>query len=148
MNTRQRRAWTAAFVIWLCVVWGHSLMQGDASSAESSAFVDLVRPLFELFGLHDETLMSFIVRKTAHFTEYAILMFITHGMVRAWFGKTRAALVAALAVWILAPCIDETIQLFIPGRAGAFRDSLIDMSGGATGWCIASLVSMRRRKRA
>ena len=44
---------------------------------------------------------------------------------------------------ILAPVLDETIQLFVPGRAGALMDVMIDMSGYFAAWATASLIHQR-----
>ena len=132
-----RRFWTGAFALWLCIVWGHSLMSGDISSLESSRFVFLVRPIFNLFGCNDEVLMTFAIRKTAHFCEYAVLMILASRMVRAWFGFTNKSWVVLVLIWVSAPCIDEGIQTLIPGRAGQPADVLLDMAGGLTGVLVA-----------
>lgn len=129
-----RTIWTVVFVLWLCVVWGHSLMSGETSSLESSRFVFLLRPLFELVGIADEKTMSFVIRKAAHFTEYAILLALGTKMAQEWFGRaSKKTLVLVCAIWVLAPSIDECIQLTTPGRAGMPTDVLIDMAGGLTG---------------
>jgi len=114
-------------------------MSGDTSSAESSGVVDLLRPLFETFGITDGHTMSFIVRKTAHFSEFAILVALGLRMSVAWLGEGALAHVLAAAIWILAPCVDESIQLLVPGRAGMFGDVLIDMSGGILGMLVMSI---------
>lgn len=138
-----RCVWTVAFVLWLCCVWGHSLVPGPASSDESSRFVFLVRPLFALFGNSDEQLMTFIIRKTAHFSEYAILALIGRRMAVAWLGRTHAAQFLSAAIWVVVPCIDECIQLFVPGRDGRITDVLIDMAGGLLGLYVARLLERR-----
>lgn len=135
--------WTIVFVLWLIVVWGHSLMPGDLSSMESSHFVFLVRPLFALFGNNDEHLMTLVIRKTAHFLEYVVLVGLGNTMAHAWHGNTRKAWAIALAIWIVAPCVDEMIQLFVPDRAGMPTDVLIDMSGGLLGLLISGLLLRR-----
>ena len=146
-DTRTRRMWTLAFVVWLCVVWGHSLMSGDTSSAESSEVVDLLRPLFEVFGIRDARTMSFMVRKTAHFSEFAILVALGLRMSVAWVGIGARAYMLTVAIWILAPCVDESIQLLVPGRAGMFGDVLIDMSGGLLGMLVMSVWIHRSLKK-
>lgn len=144
-RTTQRLVWTVAFIIWLCVIWGHSLMPADVSSAESSRFVFLVRPIFGLFGCEDEDLMTFFIRKCAHFSEYVVMAILAARAACAWFETRRAALLAALVVWAAVPCVDETIQLFVPGRDGRFTDVLIDMSGGLLGLCLAGLIRLPPR---
>lgn len=121
-------------------------MSGEASSFESSRFVFLLRPLFALFGNTDEHLMSFIVRKAAHFTEYAILLFIGTKMAQGWFGHSpKKTYVLVLAIWVLAPSIDECIQLTTPGRAGMPTDVLVDMAGGLTGHLVLRLAQRIKR---
>lgn len=144
---RTRWLRTAAFIVWLCVVWGHSLMSGDASSAESSRFVFLVRPLFELFGCYDETIMTFAIRKCAHFTEYAILAGLGLRMARAWCATSRSAWLVACAIWVAVPVLDEMIQTIVPGRSGNPRDVLIDMAGGAMGMLVVTVWDRRARRR-
>lgn len=143
-TTDERRRWTIAFVVWLCIVWGHSLMSGSVSSAESSGVVDLLRPVFALLGITDRHIMSFAVRKTAHFSEYAILAGLALRVAVAWLGETRRAYVLACVILLIAPCVDETIQLFVPGRAGMPTDILIDICGGVLGLVITLRVLASR----
>lgn len=134
---RHRRAvtvaWGVAFVLWIAFVWGRSLMQGPASSVESGRVVAVVRPVFVAAGVTDFDLITFIVRKSAHFSEYAVLGFLGRGLFsRLQDERGLPAWVGALAV-ALVPVADETIQLFVPGRSGSPRDVLIDLCGAALG---------------
>ena len=45
-------------VAWTAVIWGHSLMSGPVSGAESSFVVSLARPLFEALGVRDASACS------------------------------------------------------------------------------------------
>ena len=127
-----------ALALWLLFIWGHSLLPGEASSSESGFFLQLLRPLIELFGIEDPSVAHIIVRKAAHFSEYAVLG------VLAWRALGQESLPATLAIGLAAPCIDETIQLFVDGRVGAVRDVLIDMAGFAFATVIYLLVSRKR----
>lgn len=138
-----RRRWTIAFFVWLCVVWGHSLMSGGVSSAESSGVVNLLAPLFELLGITDKHVMSFVVRKCAHFGEYAILLGLAKAMAMAWFGSSFRSHALVCAIWLVTPCVDEAIQLFVPGRAGMPTDVLIDMAGGLFGMLAMCVIVAR-----
>ena len=132
--------WVAALVLWVCVVWGHSLMGGDDSSLESSIVVEFFAPLFDVLGVADLDLRVTVVRKLAHFSEHAVLAILATGAMRRVFSGSHAWWLAALAICVAVPCIDETIQLFVPGRVGAVTDVLIDLAGCATGALIAWLV--------
>ena len=140
----------ALSIAWTAVIWGHSLMSGPTSSAESSLVVNLARPLFEAVGVRDVDLMGLVVRKLAHFSEYAVLGLLT-GLLRARLRRTQApaaALVAATAWPILAPVVDESIQRFVPGRSGQPTDVLIDLSGALLGTVVAALLARARARRA
>lgn len=144
-SARRSILWAAAFACWVVFVWGHSLVQGPQSSAESGAVVALLRPAFELAGLTDVSLMTLIVRKAAHFLEYAVLGLLAHGM----FASLRAERGVRSFPWAilvaLVPVLDECLQLAVPGRSGRATDVLIDLAGVATG---ALALGVARRIRA
>ncbi|MGL5172877.1 MAG: VanZ family protein, partial [Olsenella sp.] len=78
--------WALALVVWVAFIWGHSLMSGGASSAESLSFVNATRGFFELIGVTETLTMTFIVRKTAHLLEYTVLGVIAGGLMRRGWG--------------------------------------------------------------
>lgn len=143
---RSSRRWAVALACWVAFIWCHSLVQGPQSSLESGMVVALLRPLFEAVGVTDASLMSLVVRKCAHFSEYAVLGVLACGLFRARGRETgRRALPTALIV-ALVPVVDECIQLGVPGRSGQPTDVLIDLSGLLVG-SIASAVVARLRSR-
>lgn len=135
------RRWAVASVCWVAVIWGHSLLAGPESSAESGLVVAVVRPLFEALGLADLDLMTLVVRKCAHFSEYAVLGVLASLCLRA---RRRDSGAAALPVELLAafmcPFVDEAIQLGVPGRTGQLTDALIDLAGLITGVLLVALL--------
>lgn len=114
-------------VLLLCFIWGNSLIPADFSLSISE-WVRLVLT----GGVPEETtngLASLIVRKLAHFSEFAAL-----GMCIAWLlGMQGKGKKQALAWCVLASCIDETLQFFAPGRAPRLYDVIIDSSGALAG---------------
>ncbi len=112
----------------------------------------IIAPLFKwLFPRITEaqlTLVHFTVRKTAHFTEYAVLALLA---ARAFLPSTQRRLrrgwfVAALALVTLVALLDEYNQSFNPARTGTIWDSLIDISGGATALVLLGLWRRRGRR--
>ena len=110
----------------------------------------IIAPLFKwLFpGITEAqlSLVHFVVRKGAHFTEYAVLALLaaraflpsTHGRLRhGWFA-------AALALVAVVALLDEYNQSFNAARTGTLWDSLIDISGGATALIVFGLWRRRR----
>lgn len=122
---------------WMLFVWSRSLFDGPDSTAQSNVIVTIVRPLLEALGVRDAALMSFLVRKACHACEYAVL-----GWLLAWTGRagdgrrTKLRAWAPLALAVATASIDETIQLFVPGRSGALRDVLIDCCGATVGFVV------------
>lgn len=127
------RRWLVALLCWVALVWGHSLVQGPASSLESGAVVALLRPLFEALGVTDVDLMSLIVRKCAHFSEYAVLGVLAHGLFRVRLRERGEAPLPRALLVALVPVADECIQLLVPGRSGQPTDVLIDLCGLLSG---------------
>ena len=118
-------------VAWLVFI---SYASSDSFSAENTSRI--IGPL--VLWLHPntspETLawIHFIVRKIAHFTEYAILAYLA---ARAFRTSLKPALanrwfLAAFAVVVIYALIDEYHQTFVPSRTASLHDSLIDMTGG------------------
>ena len=81
-----------------------------------------------------------VLRKCAHFAEYAVLGALTAAALRtsAHFSWPRALLPGPFA----ALC-DETIQLFVPGRSGQITDVWLDTAGYLTGALLTLLLPFR-----
>lgn len=134
------RRWGIAALAMVCLIWGNSLVPGSGSGSLSLSVMDAIHGFLAALGLPYAWVTNFVVRKCAHFTEYMVLGIIaTHAFDIE--GKHRASALVATAVFLVAvPSIDETIQLFIPGRSGMVRDVLIDCAGATTGVVLRYLV--------
>lgn len=108
---------------WLCVIWGHSLQPAVVSSGESGFFLRLLNSLLPV------ELSEFIVRKTAHFTEYVILGIFLSMELSGWVKNVVKAEVYPLFAGLLVAMCDETIQFFVEGRSCEVRDVWIDFTG-------------------
>ena len=118
------------------IVWATLIFIGSSdllSSSHTSSF--LIRPLHALFpGASEATLAAihFALRKLGHFTEYAILAWLT---ARAFRGSSQPLLRRrwfwiALAFVACYALFDEFRQSFVPSRAASIYDSMIDTAGG------------------
>ena len=81
--------------------------------------------------------IHFIMRKLAHFTEYAILGFLA---ARAFRSYRHWFLISAILIVVYA-LLDEYHQAFVPSRTASIFDSFIDMAGGIT-----ALILVRRKR--
>lgn len=147
-STRQRLWRYGPLIFWMVFIWFASTNQ--FSSLNTST---VIRPLlFWLFpNLSDAraAAIHFLIRKAAHFTEYAILAclarraFITSSYAliqQRWFESGLLLVV----IWAL---LDEFHQSFVPSRTPSIYDSAIDVAGGLTVLLICKLYGKRADKR-
>ncbi|WP_027088481.1 VanZ family protein [Thomasclavelia saccharogumia] len=113
-------------ILWMIFIFIMSHTNGNDSSNQSNFFVEIILKFINI----DRSILALLIRKTAHMSEYALLLFfIYYG-----FKKTityQYTLLLSLLITFLYACSDEFHQLFIPGRSGQFVDVLIDTAGGA-----------------
>lgn len=131
-------------VAWLVLI---SYASTDSFSADNTSRIigPLVLWLFPRTSPETMATIHFIVRKIAHFTEYAILAYLA---ARAFRTSPRPALanrwfIASLALVVCYALLDEYHQSFVPSRTASIYDSFIDMTGG-----IVTLLVLRRRHKA
>ena|SRR5260221_12402013 len=74
---------------------------------------------------------DFIVKKSAHMTEYGIFAVLLYRAFLAQGVTQKRAGVYAIVLCFLYGITDEFHQSFTPGREPAFRDVLFDTIGGA-----------------
>ncbi|HZB43930.1 MAG TPA: VanZ family protein [Pyrinomonadaceae bacterium] len=119
-------------------------------SGENTSLI--VRPLLLwLFpGITEPELLRahLLVRKTAHFAEYAVLALLA---ARAFLTSSRPRLqrrwaVTALLLVVACALLDEYHQSFVPTRGGSVYDSMLDTAGGASALAFVSLWRARRRR--
>lgn len=87
-------------------------------------------------SLHVETFAwgDFILRKSAHITEYAVLAILTCRVFS--HKKTGRYLLASFCLAVLYAMSDEWHQTFVIGRTGALLDVAIDSFGAMLGLII------------
>lgn len=133
-----RRLALVLLALTLCFIWGNSLMPAEVSGAFSDWVKGLLRQLLHLpQGAESEG--GTLIRKLAHWSEFFLLGLELAYLVRPVSAALLGGLSAALA--------DETIQLFIPGRAGQVRDVWIDFFGFCVGLAVLLLVQRQRGRR-
>lgn len=125
----------------LCFIWGNSLLPGEISGAVSDWVKDILAKILpgEVPGV---TSGGGLLRKIAHFTEFAAL-----GFCMAWrLGMLEKRKIMALVFGFGAACVDETIQVFVPDRGPGIRDVLIDTCGVAAGMGLLLLICIIQSK--
>lgn len=134
-RTKGRMRLCCSLLVLLVVfIWGNSLLPGSISGAISNRFKDILAKLlpFLFQGPAGES-SGGLIRKLAHFAEFAAL-----GLAFSWLygmlcNVLKKQIPLALASGALTACVDETIQRFIPDRHGCLPDVGIDTAGVITG---------------
>lgn len=140
--------WHTALFLYAAFIYCNSLTPAALSSQESGAVLHLLHQALGRLGLAAPWLTEHIVRKCAHFGEYFILgMLLTQSLNHTGLKREGRAL-GQLCLTIIIPFIDETLQLFTPGRSGQISDVWLDMGGAASGTALflLALFVFRRAK--
>ena len=119
----------AAVLSFIC---GNSLASGETSGNLSGKIMQWINTVLRL----DEggaDILHRLIRKGAHFTEFACL-----GLLLTWLfgmmGEKKGHLFCMpLLFGMMAACVDETIQVFVPDRGPSPVDIWIDTCGVAAG---------------
>ncbi|OGK16609.1 hypothetical protein A2690_03265 [Candidatus Roizmanbacteria bacterium RIFCSPHIGHO2_01_FULL_39_12b] len=82
-------------------------------------------------AVSDEPLFNFLIFKTLHVIEYAILY--TLSIIALKKNASRNAILYGTYITIIYALTDELHQTNVPTREGIFRDVLIDSAGVAVG---------------
>ena len=173
--SRKAKIHLAFSIAVMALIFIHSAMPSDLSSAESGLIVDFLMKRFAVLFGNDPQAASFIVRKCAHFLEYTLLGFSfsltasdyrnpCDGDASGKLDSRDAAkytlrsaetsgsidIAAKLISWAfgtLYAVTDEFHQMFVPGRSCEIRDMCIDSCGVATGVLIGSAWMWWKRSR-
>ena len=144
LKRREQLMLYAPLIIWIGVIF--LLSSGQGSMKQTSL---IIRPLLEFFfpSASPETLLLYhgVIRKFAHFAEYAVLGLLacrTFARSNHAFLRDHFYLAAGVLIIVIAG-LDELNQSFNSARTGAILDVAIDVSGGA----IAILAYWLMRKR-
>lgn len=114
----------------LAFIWGNSLLDGQASGALSNWIRDF---LGNFLPISQSEQSGHILRKLAHFSEFASLGALAVWLVSMLGARTAICLALPLCGGFAAACIDEAIQSLSPGRCPSPVDVGIDTAGVATG---------------
>lgn len=121
-------------ILWIVFIFNNSLQVASISSDQSSFVKEVINLILSYLPFMDGfELSSFIIRKLAHMFEFFILALLSFNVIiqTRYYKKTYdyEIVLIQLLFCLLIAGVDETIQVFVPGRAGMFSDVLIDLSG-------------------
>ena len=125
MTTKRIIKWVL-LIIWMLIifVFSHQAYSGETTHS----ILEVIFPSISQSSNID--ILNFIVRKTAHITEYLILTLITISLLKEYTKEEKIIILLSIIICFTYACTDEIHQAFIPGRSSLFNDVLIDTLGG------------------
>ena len=126
----KKRILTLLIILNLALIWGNSLLPATSSSAVSGGVLSVLGRFLPF--LLTEIGHTFL-RKAAHFCEFALLGLLYCGRRQLVKGEAPLHL---MGFGLAIACIDESIQIFTPGRASSLIDVWIDTAGFALGFVV------------
>lgn len=150
MRSKKFTILTALIMVFIFV---QSALPSDLSSAESGVIVAWIIKTFQNIIRIDRETLVVIVRKGAHFSEYAVLGCSLVAAVGEWKRDegniiTHDGLSNLLPAWVIGTLYavtDEFHQRFVSGRSCELRDMMIDSCGVICGALAAIVVTKIRR---
>ncbi len=124
-------------IIWMIVIFIMSSFPGSESSDQSNFIVDII---INIFKIENISLISLIVRKLAHITEFLILSILFCNVMKE-FNKN---IYLGVLFSFLYAITDEIHQYFVPERACQMTDMLIDLFGILLGLIIYKLFIQKK----
>lgn len=126
---------------WMLMIFTFSAQTGNASGNTSGTIVNIITNLFyknfdSLPFSEQLEIIEFwqiLVRKTAHFSEYAILGILSTNALRTYKFSLKFRWALSSCICVLYAISDEIHQYFVPGRACRFLDVCIDTAGAVSG---------------
>ena len=137
-------------IAWMLLIFLMSNQPAHISNQQSNSFINMLA----FFGIDLNSklgsLASFVVRKTAHFTEYFILYWLAFEVLKNYI-EIKKARIYSLFVVLGYATTDEIHQYFIPGRQASPIDVGIDTCGVITGilivlgiWTIVNKIKIKK----
>ena len=149
---RYPRAWLTVCIalgVFTLLIWGNSMRTATQSAQQSESVLTWITPFLSVLNFQTEGFHT-VLRKLAHISEYGLLgvLWATELWLGAHTQKGRGAVIR-LGFCMLTAFLDETIQLFTPGRSGEVRNIWIDTWGALLGIlvvCLTGFVINRKRR--
>ena len=130
----------------LAFIWGNSMTPGNVSGEMSGWVSQLLGKILPFLSPESEH-GHWLVRKIAHFSEFALLGMLFRWLFAMLMEKKLPSFLLPLGCGMICAVIDECIQFFSPGRVCSFVDMCIDWSGVLTGIVVLMILYFLWNKR-
>ncbi len=118
--------------LYICFIWWHSTLNADQSTIESTGVLLAVQNFLKAVGLNAH-LTDYIIRKSAHFCEFALLGCLSMWTSYSHNKKIIKNLMPCGFVCLSTAVADELIQIASKGRSAEVLDVALDFFGALSG---------------
>ena len=137
-----RVVFTLALAGCIWFIFSNSMAVAQVSSASSGRVLRLMQAALRRLG-HPalaQRLTMHLVRKLAHFSEFTLEGFLLMLCLRVYTRRFVRHVSWPMLGGMATALLDETIQLYVPGRTSSVRDVWIDFGGVIAGLFVALLL--------
>lgn len=120
--------------IWMSAIFLFSAQNAAMSDSQSAAIVDAIN---HIVPNAPESVLTFLTRKAAHIFMFFVLGVLVFSTIWQYELKSRTTIFVSILWTFLYACTDEIHQLFVPGRSGEVRDTIIDTTAASLGVLIS-----------
>ena len=113
-------------ILWMSLIFILSSSNAAESNNQSNYIVNIIS---NILNISNTKILSYIIRKAAHFTEYLVLGILVNNMIKLYNKKAYIAII----ICILYAISDEFHQSLVPGRSPQIQDIFIDSIGSIIG---------------
>ncbi|HRM78910.1 MAG TPA: VanZ family protein, partial [Gemmiger qucibialis] len=139
-----RIIFTIALIWCILFIFHNSLETSSISSARSHEVMQKINAI--LAHLNIGPLSEHVVRKLAHFSEFTLEGFLLMLCLRVYTRRFVRHVSWPMLGGMATALLDETIQLYVPGRTSSVRDVWIDFGGVIAGLFVALLLLLIVRR--
>ena len=127
-------------LIWSIFIWSNSCRPAVESANQSLQVLSCFQPVFQV--LHISTDFGHVlIRKAAHMTEFLVLGVLwTASLLWGLNKPIGSSIFAGASLCLMTALVDESIQLFSPGRGSLITDVWIDFGGSCIGILLVSMI--------
>lgn len=126
-------------ILWMILIFIMSSFNSIESGNQSNFIVNIIS---NILNIKNVDTLSFIIRKSAHFTEYFVLGLLVYNLINNCHYKSYIGIL----ICIIYALSDEIHQIFVPGRAFKIMDILIDSTGSITGLYLLKYFIQKKSK--
>jgi VanZ family protein len=141
-------------ILCISIIFFNSSREGELSKQDSTRIVEVVEEITtSLYNNEPPKKISYflkyrfsgILRDAAHIIEFLILGILVGSYFLKYFSSSLKMIFLPLLFCLVIALIDETIQIFSPGRAFEFYDLLLDTIGFLPGIFLISSIHRSRK---